>query len=469
VQINRPSPERLEITHVPWGLWMVSAFLGIVGAFVLFVVAIDVSFVGVAVGLGWLAGAWFTSPLGTGLRHTWEFDRQQGRVIISRQWVFKGLQVEHVPLAEIKQATLQRSSGRKSRSTYRVALELKKGREIPLSEWYSNTDVSGKRQAVAAIQDFLKLRSAKPEADAGALFQEGFQQYWQAPPGRKGDAADRFRQVVQERPGDLAAWLYLADATKDPLERRAALERVIALDLNGPFGKRASAALASLNAMMPNGPAATGETVPLTAASFGPEPNVALPPVPGQVSVPLHELLFGALMLRPATYKIIAHDPTLTVVSGLLVFTIGLVTGFFGGLYPLGTTTINGQTIEPGLGYAGLNMFVRGFADLAGWFIGASLCATIAAQFFRGLTNRAEMLRVFGFTSLFKLMSIYPPLIVPALALSAVAVVTAVREAAEFDTGRAIATAVISTMLAGFFSTIINLTLTGIFLVPFSL
>jgi hypothetical protein len=467
MQINKPTPDRLEIIHVPWGMWIIGAVVGTMGVVVLTLAARDVGVVAMIMGGIWVVVGVFLSPIGTGLRTTWDFERQTGLATITRQLV-QGTKVEQIPFSEIRQVALQRSTSSKGRSTYRVALELHGNREHALTGYYSNSDIAAKKRAVAAIKEFLQLQVPQAAADPKGIFQEAFQSYWSAPPAKKADAAERFRQTLQQNPADLAAWLYLADATGDPLERRSAFERVIALDLNGPYGKRAAAALARMNEAMPNGPAMTGETTRLSAADFGPEPNVALPPIPGQVSLPLGELLLGAVMLRPAAYRAIAHDGSLTTIAAILVLTVGLVSGFFAGLFPAGTLTINGQLIEPGLPYAVGNMLARAISDLAGWFISASLCATIAAQFFRGLTNRGEMLRVFGFTSLFKLLGVFPPLLVPAFVLSAIAVVTAIREAAEFDTGRAIATAVITTMLGGFISGIIGLIISALFLVPFA-
>jgi hypothetical protein len=111
-------------------------------------------------------------------------------------------------------------------------------------------------------------------------------------------------------------------------------------------------------------------------------------------------------------------------------------------------------------------MLARAASDLIGWFIGATICALVATSLFRGLTNRGEMLRVFGFTSLFKLLAIAPLGIVPALLLSAIGVVIAVREAAEFDMGSALATAAIATLISSLISGLIGLIISAVAFAP---
>ena len=446
-QVNRlisgAGPDQLRLSQFDWSGLFISGLLLAIGVFL--------------------------SPLVTGLRITWLFDRLHGQLLITRLQV-SGPHEQRIALAEVSNVDLQESRSSKGRRTHRIALRLRSGKPLSLTRYYGGTSFTRQRQAVDAIRNFLGLsltESAASDTSEG-LFQQGFQSYWASQSGDKSQAAALFRNVVRQDPLSSPAWLYLADSTSDPAERRDAYERVIGLDPTGPFGKRAAAALAAEQSPFygPGSPARTGETVKLSAASFGPEPSIALPPVPGQASRPLGELLFGALALRAEAYRSIAHDPSLTGTAAILVLTVGLVTGFFGGLFPIGTLTINGTVIQAGLPFAALNMIVRALSDLVGWFVGATICALVAASFFRGLTNRGEMLRVFGFTSLFKLLSIFPLAIVPALIFSAIGVVIAVREAAEFDMGSAVATAAIATIIGGLISGIIGVLISALVLAP---
>ena len=73
----------------------------------------------------------------------------------------------------------------------------------------------------------------------------------------------------------------------------------------------------------------------------------------------------------------------------------------------------------------------------------------VAKTFFQGKTNTGEMLRVTGFTYVFQILGVIPVVggLVGAI-LSIIGNIIGVREAAEFDTTKAILTSIIAGVIA---------------------
>jgi hypothetical protein len=100
---------------------------------------------------------------------------------------------------------------------------------------------------------------------------------------------------------------------------------------------------------------------------------------------------------------------------------------------------------------------------LLGWILWAVLTYFVGTMLFQGRTDISEMMRVLGFASAPRLLGIFA--IIPCLGwlaaligwiLSLIAGVIAVREAMEFDTGKAIITVVISWVITLVISLIVG-------------
>jgi hypothetical protein len=107
-------------------------------------------------------------------------------------------------------------------------------------------------------------------------------------------------------------------------------------------------------------------------------------------------------------------------------------------------------------------------AIIVGWILWAVITYFVGTALFKGQTDIPEMMRVLGYASapqLLGLLSFIPcvgflfPL--TAWLLSLIAGFIAVREAMEFDTGTAIATVLISWVVAFVLNFLIRLSLTG--------
>jgi hypothetical protein len=130
-------------------------------------------------------------------------------------------------------------------------------------------------------------------------------------------------------------------------------------------------------------------------------------------------------------YKEVAEDKTATSMAAIIVVVVAVLVGLISGLF---------NSVQ-GLVYSLVYSIV---VQLIIWAIGSWLLAFIAKQFFHGDTDTSEMLRVTGYTSIFQILGVIPVVgsIIGGL-LQAVANVIGIREAAGFDTTKAILTVVI--------------------------
>ncbi len=138
--------------------------------------------------------------------------------------------------------------------------------------------------------------------------------------------------------------------------------------------------------------------------------------------------LMGVITFKAPIYKEIAEDPAAMVPAGIITVAAPLVSGLIGLV----------------VGNSALTLVAEVLSAALGWVV-ASFVAGFVAQRQGGKTNTSEMLRVIGHTNIFQILNFVPCVgWIAALVLSAIAVVIAVREAAEFDTTKAVITAVIT-------------------------
>ncbi len=177
--------------------------------------------------------------------------------------------------------------------------------------------------------------------------------------------------------------------------------------------------------------------------------------------------IMGVLTLKAPVYRQIAEDQSATTTAAIIVAIVAVISGVVGAavLGALGSQLPQGVTTTPGgpIGYAIQTIIL----SLIGWFVGAWVMA-FTGNALGGKTNTGEMLRVFGYASIFNVLSIIPCLGVIAWILWVIATVLGIREAAEVSTGKAIGIGVAGFIVLFILSFIIALVL-GLILAPFGL
>lgn len=153
--------------------------------------------------------------------------------------------------------------------------------------------------------------------------------------------------------------------------------------------------------------------------------------------------LIGVLMLKAPVYKQIAEDKSATTTAAIIVVVMALLTGVIGVI----AFSVLGSTLPPGTPTPSfLGSIVRSLlGGILSWLVGSWVIAFVAKTFFGGKTDTGEMLRVFGFSQIFSILGIVPVCgAIVGLILSLIAAVIGVREAAGFDTMKAVLTCVVA-------------------------
>lgn len=162
--------------------------------------------------------------------------------------------------------------------------------------------------------------------------------------------------------------------------------------------------------------------------------------------------LMGIITFKTPVYKEVAEDKTATSMAAIIVVVVAVLVGLISGLISSGRSLV-------------YTLVYTIIVQLIGWAIGSWLLAFIAKQFFHGDTDTGEMLRVTGHTSIFQILGVIPFLGIIGSILQAVANVIGIREAAGFDTTKAILTVVIEwviiLVISGIIGAILALVLIG--------
>jgi hypothetical protein len=158
----------------------------------------------------------------------------------------------------------------------------------------------------------------------------------------------------------------------------------------------------------------------------------------------------GVLTLRAPIYKEIADDTTATSQAALIFIVCTIINGFFSRL------VVNS---ELHVGRALIGAVWGVIIGLVGWVV-TSWVLSFVAKMLDGKTDMMEMLRVTGYVSIFSLVAVVNILAVaPVLGcltglisfavaiLNLVGYVIGIREAAEFDTGKAVITAILAVIV----------------------
>jgi hypothetical protein len=153
------------------------------------------------------------------------------------------------------------------------------------------------------------------------------------------------------------------------------------------------------------------------------------------------------LRFDASVYREVAADANALPQALTLVVAAAVLSGL-GNFGQLGTQTIVGVLVLVVLGTLG---------SLIGYALYAGVAALVAQNVFQGKTNFQEMARTLGFAYVWNGLGILSiiPCVGPFMALlgnlvAIVAGVIALRESAEFDTTKAVITAVVAGVVAGF-------------------
>jgi hypothetical protein len=162
--------------------------------------------------------------------------------------------------------------------------------------------------------------------------------------------------------------------------------------------------------------------------------------------------LMGIITFKAPVYKEVAEDKSATTTALIIVVVVAVLTGLITGL-------IAGNLV--------FNLVTAVVIQLVLWVVSSWVLAFVAKQFFKGDTDTGEMLRITGYTNIFRILGIIPVIggIIGGI-LQAVANIIGVREAAGFDTTKALLTAIIAWVIGLIIAAIITAIFTAIILVP---
>ncbi len=159
--------------------------------------------------------------------------------------------------------------------------------------------------------------------------------------------------------------------------------------------------------------------------------------------------LMGIITFKAPVYKEVAEDKTATTTALIIVAVVSVLTGLILGL-------LTGNFVY--------ELIVNVVTQLVLWVVSAWVLAFVAKQFFKGDTDTSEMLRVTGYTNVFRILGIIPVIggLIGGI-LQAVANIIGVREAAGFDTTKALLTAIIAWIIGFIIAAIITAIFGAIF------
>ncbi|MCC7162885.1 MAG: YIP1 family protein [Anaerolineae bacterium] len=178
--------------------------------------------------------------------------------------------------------------------------------------------------------------------------------------------------------------------------------------------------------------------------------------------------IMGVLTLKAPVYRQIAEDSNATSTAAIIVAVVSLISGVVGAIV---VSTIGNQLPATPGGISPTNPIMYAIQTIVlgfiGWGVGSWVMGFVG-NMLGGKTNTGEMLRVFGFASIFNLLGIIPCLGLIGWILGIIATVIGIREAAEVSTGKAVAIGVIGFVAILIVSVVIGIVL-GLILGPFGL
>ena len=170
------------------------------------------------------------------------------------------------------------------------------------------------------------------------------------------------------------------------------------------------------------------------------------------------EEMFGrmkrAVMLDASLYEEVEHDTSLNQEALLIVIATAIASGI---------GALIGGIIGGNVGKAFLSALMSVVAGVVNYYIWSYVTLWVGTNFFDGTADAGEMLRVLGYAhtpQLLGLLGFIPCVgwvfVLAGLVLSLIAAVIAIREALDFDTGKAVITAVIGWVIVVVINVIIR-------------
>ena len=173
----------------------------------------------------------------------------------------------------------------------------------------------------------------------------------------------------------------------------------------------------------------------------------------------LIDRMIKAAMLDPGVYDELERDTTATSQAFLVVLVISLISGLGGAIGSIG---------RPGQALTLLIGAVVG--AIIGWLIWSFVTYFIGTSVFRGIATPGELLRTIGFAYTPNILGffIFIPIIGGLIAFagsvwSLIAGVIAVRQAMDFDTGKAIITVIIGWIILFVVTVLFSAFMAGLF------
>ncbi len=148
----------------------------------------------------------------------------------------------------------------------------------------------------------------------------------------------------------------------------------------------------------------------------------------------------GIVTFKAPIYKEVASDAAATQPAAVIVVVVAVLVGLISGIF-------NGNLV--------FQLIITVVTQLISWALGSWVLAFVAKTVYKGEATTAQMLRVTGYTAVFRIIGIIPFLGVIGGILQAVANVIGVREANGFDNTKAIITAIIAWVVIAIITAII--------------
>lgn len=172
------------------------------------------------------------------------------------------------------------------------------------------------------------------------------------------------------------------------------------------------------------------------------------------------ERLLGVITLKAPIYREIAEDHSATLQAAIIVVVVALIVGAITALGASNATLASvtnaaGVASQPPVKNPVGGAVVMVIDELLIWIVGSFFIAGVARGYFHGSTDTGEILRIFGYTRIFQILLILgvfgspvaAVVSIAGMALSIIGTVIGVREAASFDTGKAVISALFAIIL----------------------
>ncbi|NJN66509.1 MAG: hypothetical protein HC884_07240 [Chloroflexaceae bacterium] len=116
-------------------------------------------------------------------------------------------------------------------------------------------------------------------------------------------------------------------------------------------------------------------------------------------------LLKGIVTFRPSVYTAVAHDPRATGTSGIIIIAVYMLIGCVQAMIAPASTE---ETTSLMVKLYGIGMFTgyQLFQALFAWVVGGVINTFLATRLFRGTINLAQMMRIIGYVSVFRLLEL---------------------------------------------------------------